>query len=475
MDNLTRKWFSLAHLQKRWYESFNKATTMQPPMQHDPASPTGDARPVFKVFKCRARLTPASHRRLGEVFRLCCGFYNAALEERIGAWMKAGVSISCSDQCKVFDGDPQQHAISRVRRPQRSGVPGGPAAAGPKLPGFLPARGRRRQARLSALQGGAAVADGGDRGGLAGHGAAAWPALAATCEGASAAATADVAGVAGGGGTEDAAGGAEDRCAPRFTWVSRSRRSPRKRRLSRSASRPVGIDAGVAKQLTLSDGGEVAKREVDRGRLRRLQRAVARAAPGSGNRRKKVGSLAREWQRISGRQPASPAPDGVGAQPGLRFFRDRRLADRQPIALGEGDRGGTRTQCAGQGGAEPGDLRAGMGNVFHALEGQGCERRPSGGGSRAAWNQPGLLGMRRRGAENTGCSRPRLSGLRAGAGPRCQCGKEYPATGFGPFTGREWRGDPASRGGGRSGEPIILRSKRGSGAARRRTVSCRVM
>ncbi len=69
-------------------------------MQHDPASPTGDARPVFKVFKCRARLTPASHRRLGEVLRLCCGFYNAALEERIGAWMKAGISISYSDQCK---------------------------------------------------------------------------------------------------------------------------------------------------------------------------------------------------------------------------------------------------------------------------------------------------------------------------------------------------------------------------------------
>ncbi len=68
-------------------------------MQSNPASPTGDARPVFKVFKCRARLTLAPHRRLGEVLRLCCGFYNAALDERIGAWMKAGVSISDHDQC----------------------------------------------------------------------------------------------------------------------------------------------------------------------------------------------------------------------------------------------------------------------------------------------------------------------------------------------------------------------------------------
>ena len=178
-------------------------------MQHNPASPTGDARPVFKVFKCRARLTPASHRRLGEVLRLCCGFYNAALEERIGAWTKARISISCYDQCKSLTAIRNNTQFSRVRRPQRSGVPGCPAAAGPELPGFLPARGRRRQARLSALQGGAAVADGGDREGLAGHGAAAWSALAVACKGASADATADVAGVAGGGGTEDAAGGAE--------------------------------------------------------------------------------------------------------------------------------------------------------------------------------------------------------------------------------------------------------------------------
>ena len=65
--------------------------------------------------------------------------------------------------------------------------------------------------------------------------------------------------------------------------------------------RPVGIDAGVAKRITLSDGRYVDRREVDRRKLRRLQRRVARTKRGSAGRRKKVATLAREWQRISER------------------------------------------------------------------------------------------------------------------------------------------------------------------------------
>ena len=45
----------------------------------------------------------------------------------------------------------------------------------------------------------------------------------------------------------------------------------------------MGIDAGVAKRITLSDDGRhVDRRELDRRKLRRLQRRVAR-----------------EWQRIA--------------------------------------------------------------------------------------------------------------------------------------------------------------------------------
>ena len=239
--------------------------------------------------------------------------------------------------------------------------------------------------------------------------------------------------------------------------------------------RPVGIDAGVAKRLTLSDGGEVAKREVDRGRLRRLQRAVARAAPGSGNRRKKVGSLAREWQRISdaNRQALHRTVSALSRAYDFFAIEDLRIANLLRSAKGTAAEPGRNVRA--KAGLNRAISEQGWGTFFTLLK----EKAASAGLQvvevRAAWNQPGLLGMRRRGAEESGCSGPRLSGLRAGAGPRCQCGKEYPAAGFGPFTGGEWRGDPASRCGGRSGEPIILRSKRGSGAARRRTASCQVM
>ena len=66
-------------------------------------------------------------------------------------------------------------------------------------------------------------------------------------------------------------------------------------------ARPVGIDAGVARRITLSDGCYVDGRSVDRRRLRRLQRRVARAKRGSGGRSKKVLALAKEWQRIADR------------------------------------------------------------------------------------------------------------------------------------------------------------------------------
>ena len=65
--------------------------------------------------------------------------------------------------------------------------------------------------------------------------------------------------------------------------------------------RPVGIDAGVARRITLSDGQCVDGRSIDRRKLRRLQRRVARAKRGSSGRRKKVAALAREWQRVTER------------------------------------------------------------------------------------------------------------------------------------------------------------------------------
>ena len=62
---------------------------------------------------------------------------------------------------------------------------------------------------------------------------------------------------------------------------------------------PVGIDMGISKRLTLSDGGTVEKREIYRKKLIRLQRSVSRKMKGSNNRRKAVRLLAKEWQRLS--------------------------------------------------------------------------------------------------------------------------------------------------------------------------------
>ncbi len=65
---------------------------------------------------------------------------------------------------------------------------------------------------------------------------------------------------------------------------------------------PAGIDMGISKRLTLSNGETVEKREVDRRKLIRLQRSVSRKKKGSNNRRKAVSLLAKEWQRVTDKE-----------------------------------------------------------------------------------------------------------------------------------------------------------------------------
>ncbi len=65
---------------------------------------------------------------------------------------------------------------------------------------------------------------------------------------------------------------------------------------------PVGIDMGISKRLTLSNGETVRKREIDRSRIIRLQRSVSRKKKGSSNQRKALSKLAKEWQRVSERE-----------------------------------------------------------------------------------------------------------------------------------------------------------------------------
>ena len=65
---------------------------------------------------------------------------------------------------------------------------------------------------------------------------------------------------------------------------------------------PVGIDMGISKRLTLSNGETVEKRELDRRRLIRLQRSVSRKKKGSNSRKKAVSLLAKEWQKLTDRE-----------------------------------------------------------------------------------------------------------------------------------------------------------------------------
>jgi putative transposase len=68
-----------------------------------------------------------------------------------------------------------------------------------------------------------------------------------------------------------------------------------------STGRSVGVDVGVARFLTTSDGEVVANpRFLDaaQDRIADLQRRKQRARPGSGNRRRLRRSLAKEWRKL---------------------------------------------------------------------------------------------------------------------------------------------------------------------------------
>ena len=61
----------------------------------------------------------------------------------------------------------------------------------------------------------------------------------------------------------------------------------------------VGIDVGITNRLALSTGAKEPKRTLERGAIKRRQRRVSRAKRGANNRRKRVLSLRKEWQRVA--------------------------------------------------------------------------------------------------------------------------------------------------------------------------------
>ena len=105
------------------------------------------------------------------------------------------------------------------------------------------------------------------------------------------------------------------------------------------ADNPVGLDAGIKHRYTFSDGSRIAQRSHNRTVLKRRQRAVSRAQPGSAARRRKVALLAKEHARRAERRRDEDFRiicellklyDGFAVED-LRIanmVRNRRLADK---------------------------------------------------------------------------------------------------------------------------------------------------
>lgn len=64
----------------------------------------------------------------------------------------------------------------------------------------------------------------------------------------------------------------------------------------------IGLDLGITARVALTTGERFPGVKIDHSELKRRQRKVSRAEPGSRNRRKKVRMLGKEWQRVRERE-----------------------------------------------------------------------------------------------------------------------------------------------------------------------------
>ncbi len=249
---------------------------------------------MIRTYKCRAKLTRSGHEALSRVFGMCTTLYNACLEERIGCYRKTGESRSYYDQCKglteVRADDPEYADISvqvfrgvvgridkaynsffrRVNTKDKAGFPRfkssrrwGTIEINDQRWKMLKHEGRKLVLRVKGL-----------------------PHIEVK----------------------------PSRELPPNNLLKAIRITRKSLRTEialsyelptpevKPGSTPVGIDMGISKRLTLSNGETVEKREMDRRRLIRSQRSVSRKKKGSNNRRKAVSLLAKEWQRLTDKE-----------------------------------------------------------------------------------------------------------------------------------------------------------------------------
>jgi len=249
---------------------------------------------MIRTYKCRVKLSKSGHEALTKVFGMCATLYNACLESRIDCYKKTRKSRSYYDQCKelteVRADDPEYADISlqvfrgvvgridkayksffrRVKSKEKAGFPRFKSSGrwrtieindqcwqmlkkqGDKivlkikgLPRIevIPSRELPPNALLKAIR--------------------------ITRK-------------------------------PLRTEVALSYELPTPE--TKPVTNPVGIDMGISKRLTMSDGKTIEKREIDRKKIRRLQRSLSRKQKGSNNWKKAVSMLSREWQRVSDKE-----------------------------------------------------------------------------------------------------------------------------------------------------------------------------
>ncbi len=249
---------------------------------------------MIRTYKCSAKLSKSGHRTLSRIFTMCAVLYNACLEERIDCYRKTGKGCSYYNQCKALTevraDDSEYEAISvqvfrgvirridkafqsffrRVRAKEKAGFPCWQSKhrwhtieINDQCWKMLKHRGDKLVLKIKGLPRIEII-----------------PSRELP--------------------PNDLLKAIRITRKPLRTEVALSYELPVPE--AKPASDPVGVDMGILKRLTMSDGKTVEKREIDRKKLIRLQRSVSRKKKGSNNRRKAVPLLAKEWQRLTDKE-----------------------------------------------------------------------------------------------------------------------------------------------------------------------------
>ena len=109
----------------------------------------------------------------------------------------------------------------------------------------------------------------------------------------------------------------------------------------------VGIDMGVRKRMTCSDGTVMARARRDWKRKRRLQRSVSRSRKGSATRRKRVAALQQfdRKQYIRERNACHRATTGIIRQRGLIAVEALKVTNMTRSARGTADQPGSNVKA----------------------------------------------------------------------------------------------------------------------------------